>query len=106
MRYVGQSFELSILWDGNLEKLRESFISKHHTEYGFASKTEPMEIIAYLIGYVLTVAVLYFFVSASSERDANVGWAIACGFIAIFWPVIVVPGIGIWIARFIRRRVE
>ncbi len=65
-----------------------------------------MELKVYLIGYVIAVAVLYFFVSASSGRDENVGWAIVCSFIAIFWPVIVVPGIGIWIARFIRRRIE
>ena len=65
-----------------------------------------MEIIVYLIGYILTVTVVYFFVSASSGRGENVGWAIVCSFIAIFWPVIVVPGIGIWVARFIRRRIE
>ena len=65
-----------------------------------------MYVALYLIGYILTVAVSYFFVSASSERDANVGWMIVCSFIAIFWPVIVVPGIGIWIGKEIRRRIE
>ncbi len=63
-------------------------------------------IAVYLIGYILTVAVLYFFVSASSGRGENVGWAIVCSILAIFWPVIVVPGIGIWIGKTIRGRLE
>ena len=65
-----------------------------------------MEIVVYLIGYILFVAALYFFVSASSGRSENVGWMIVCSFIALFWPVIVVPGIGIWIGKTVRRRIE
>ena len=56
------------------------------------------------IGYIITVAVLYFFLS--SEGESNVGWMIVCSFIAIAWPIIVVPGIGIWIGKTIRRRIE
>lgn len=54
----------------------------------------------YVIGYILCLATLYFF------SDEGLGWKILCSIIAIFWPFIVVPGIGIWIGRFVRRRIE
>lgn len=63
----------------------------------------PSGIIVYIVGYILFLAVLYFFVSA---KETGLGAKMLCSFAAIFYPIIVVPGIGIWIGGFIRRRIE
>ncbi|MCY3410298.1 MAG: hydantoinase/oxoprolinase family protein [Candidatus Heimdallarchaeota archaeon] len=46
MRFVGQSYELMIPWDQDLFRLAKDFVKKHRREYGFASDSEPMEIVS------------------------------------------------------------
>ncbi len=58
----------------------------------------------YVVGYILFFAGVYSIVSSGGE--SNVGWMIVCSFLAIFWLFIVVPSIGIWIGKEIRRRIE
>lgn len=54
MRYIGQSSELAIPWDNDINILRGSFIKKHRKEYGFASDDEPIELVA--LRTTLTIA--------------------------------------------------
>ena len=46
MRFLGQSYELMITWKNDIGKLRNDFLKLHKKEYGFASDTEPMELVA------------------------------------------------------------
>lgn len=45
IRYKGQSFEIQVPWDYDLDECIEDFHKRHHKKYGFSSPEESVEIV-------------------------------------------------------------
>ncbi len=46
IRFVGQSFELTVPWEKTIANTRNRFLEEHRTQYGFADEEEPLEFVA------------------------------------------------------------
>ncbi|MHA2098736.1 MAG: hydantoinase/oxoprolinase family protein [Candidatus Kariarchaeaceae archaeon] len=46
MRFKGQSYELLVEYNSNLNKIKSSFFNLHKERYGFVAETEPVELVA------------------------------------------------------------
>lgn len=53
VRFVGQSFELEVLWDGNLTTLHSLFTQQHRQKYGFAPEDEPIELVTVRVKLII-----------------------------------------------------
>ncbi len=45
VRFRGQSYEITVPWDSDLDLLKKSFLDRHREMYGFAAENEPMELV-------------------------------------------------------------
>ncbi|MDH5401463.1 MAG: hydantoinase/oxoprolinase family protein [Candidatus Heimdallarchaeota archaeon] len=53
LRYVGQSYELSVLLSDSIEQIKDDFINSHLERYGFADKDEPIETVTIRVDLIL-----------------------------------------------------
>lgn len=82
-RYIGQSYELTVAWDADWERQRETFEQAHEANYGFADPDALMEIVvARLVvtqplehGALESVAAIDAEVTAQSHRDVYIDGA-------------------------------
>ena len=55
LRFLGQSYDISIEWEvGSLESLKSKFINAHKELYGFAAKDQQIEIVAVRLTLVIS----------------------------------------------------
>ncbi len=53
LRFIGQSFEISVPWNSSVEQLKSDFIAFHRRLYGFADDTQPIEAVTLRLAAII-----------------------------------------------------
>ncbi|MCE7736130.1 MAG: hydantoinase/oxoprolinase family protein [Candidatus Heimdallarchaeota archaeon] len=53
MRFKGQSYELTVNFDPDEEKIKQGFLDLHEERYGFVAKNEPIELVAIRVTLII-----------------------------------------------------